>query len=52
MCNQLGYESEKCVSTSAAETEFNAVVEASKETVHLANLLREIGLEVWKSSSQ
>ena len=43
---------EKCVSNSKAEAELYAVVEASNETVHLANLLRELGLVVWKSSSQ
>ena len=32
----------KCVSTSTAEAELNAVVEASKEAVHLANLLKEM----------
>ena len=39
-------ELEKCVSTSTAEAELNAVVEASKEAVHLANLLRELGVEI------
>ena len=33
---------QKCVSTSTAEAELNAVVEASKEAVHLVNLLREL----------
>ena len=36
---------QKCVSTSKAEIEFNAVVEASKEAVYLANLLKELSLE-------
>ena len=39
--------SQKCVSTSSAEAEFNAVVEASKE--HLVNLLRELDLEIQQS---
>ena len=33
---------QKCVSTSTAEAELNDVVEASKEAVHLVNLLREL----------
>ena len=37
---------QKCVSTSTAEAELNAVVEASKEAVHLVNLLRELDLEI------
>ena len=37
------------VSTSTAEAEFNAVVEASKEAVHLVNLLRELDLEIQQS---
>ena len=35
-----------CVSTSTAEAELNAVVEASKEPVHLVNQLRELDLEI------
>ena len=35
---------QSCVSTSTAE--LNAVVEASKEAIHLANLLREFDLEI------
>ena len=35
-----------CVSTSTAEAELNAVVEASKGAVHLVNLLRELDLEI------
>ena len=31
-----------CVSTSTADVELNAVVDASEEAVHLANLLTEI----------
>ena len=37
---------QKCVSTSTAEAELNAVVEANKEAVHLVNLLRESDLEI------
>ena len=37
---------QKCVSTSTAEAELNAVLEASKEAVHLVNLLRELNLEI------
>ena len=37
---------QKCVSTATAEAEFNAVVEASKEAVHLVNQLRESDLEI------
>ena len=37
---------QKCVSTSRAEAELNAVVEASKETIHLANLLRGLDIEI------
>ena len=37
---------QKCVSTSTAEAELNAVVEASKEAVHSVNLLRELDLEI------
>ena len=37
---------QKCVSTSTAEAELNAVVEASNESVHLVNLLRELDLKI------
>ena len=37
---------QKCVSTSTAEAELNAVVEASKEAVHLVNLLLELDLDI------
>ena len=37
---------QKCLSTSTAEAELNVVVEASKEAVPLANLLRELVLEI------
>ena len=37
---------QKCVSTSTAEAELNAVVEASEVAVHLVNLLRELDLEI------
>ena len=37
---------QKCAFTSTAEAELNAVVEASKETVHLANFLGELDLEI------
>ena len=37
---------QKCVSTSTAEAELIAVVEASKEAVLLVNLLRELDLEI------
>ena len=37
---------QKSVSTSTAEAERNAVVKASKEAVHLVNLLRELVLEI------
>ena len=37
---------QKCVSTFTAEAELNAVVEASKEAVHLANLLKEMNIDV------
>ena len=36
---------QKCVSTSTADAEVNAVVEASKEMVHFAKLLSELDLE-------
>ena len=37
---------QKCLSTSTAEAEPNAVVEASKKAVHLLNLLQELDLEI------
>ena len=37
---------QKCVSTSTAEDELNAVVEANEEAVHLVNLLRELDVEI------
>ena len=40
---------QKCVSNSTAETELNAVVEASREAVHLANLLNEMNIDVEQS---
>ena len=36
----------KCVSTSTAEAELNAVVEASEEVVHSANLLKEMKIDI------
>ena len=39
-------ELQKCVSTCTAEAELNAVVEASKEAVHLANFLKEMNIDV------
>ena len=37
---------QKCVTTSSAEVELNAVVEASKEVAHLANLLKEMNIDI------
>ena len=37
---------QKCVSTSRTEAELNVVVEASKEAIHLANLLRELDIDI------
>ena len=37
---------QKCVTTSSAEVELNAVVEASKEVAQLANLLKEMNIDI------
>ena len=49
MWSSSGAKLQKCVSTSTAEAELNTVVEASKEAVHLVNLLRELDLEIQQS---
>ena len=43
---------QKYVSTSTAEAELNPVVEASREAVQLANLLREISFEIQQPSKR
>ena len=37
---------QKCVSPSTAEAELNAIVKATKEAVHLANVLKEMNIDV------
>ena len=44
-----GLVSYKCVSTSTAKAELNAVAAESKEVVHLANLLKETNIVVKQS---
>ena len=40
------YKAEKTVATSTAEVEFNFVVEASKEAIHLNGILEDLGFSL------
>ena len=39
-----GCKAQKTVATSTAEAEFNSVVEASKEAIHLSEILEDLGI--------
>ena len=39
---------QRCVATSTAETEMNSLVEATKEAIHLRDLLQDLSVEVQK----